>query len=143
MQDLTALLFSVHGRIGRIAFCVTWLIAMAFVIVPVVLLGLTGALDEPPDEESALSGAVSIIMLPAFVLSLWVQIAAYVKRLHDFGMAGIAAVLAFIPIVGLLIILGLMLRPGAKGRNEFGEPPSGLFDIGRPAPADSKETQSS
>jgi uncharacterized membrane protein YhaH (DUF805 family) len=143
MQHLTALLFSVRGRIGRVAFCVTWLIAMAFIFAPILLLYAGGLLDTTVERNGSPDGAVTIIVLLALVVSAWAQIAVYVKRFHDFGWRGIAAVLGFIPIVAFFAILGLMLWPGARERNQFGQPPEELFDIGRPDPIDSEETQTS
>lgn len=144
MQNLTALLFSVRGRIGRGTFCISWLVAMAFLFAPIILLAAAGFLDTATEKQSdAEKMIIVIVVLLAFILSAWAQIAVCVKRFHDLGQPGTAAVLVFIPIVGLLAILGLMLWPGTKERNEFGEVPQQLFDIGRAVPADTRESQAS
>ena len=47
-------------------------------------------------------------------------IAVTARRLHDTDRSGWWQLLGLIPIIGWLILLVWLIRPGAKGRNRFG-----------------------
>ncbi len=47
-------------------------------------------------------------------------IAVTARRLHDTDRSGWWQLLGLIPIIGWLILLVWLIRPGSKGRNRFG-----------------------
>lgn len=59
---------------------------------------------------------VAIVGLPAFTI-------ISTQRLHDLGMGAPNLLLLFIPIVGAVVLLTLLLVEGEVGENRFGEDP--------------------
>jgi uncharacterized membrane protein YhaH (DUF805 family) len=57
--------------------------------------------------------------------ALWIPIIGHtslaVRRLHDTGLSGFWLLLGFIPLIGPLILIYLLVRPSTKGINQFGE----------------------
>ncbi len=51
------------------------------------------------------------------------MLSAGVRRLHDMNKSGWTVLWAMIPIVGALIVLGMLLGDGTKGKNTFGPKP--------------------
>ena len=45
------------------------------------------------------------------------------SHLHDMNKSGWTVLWAMIPIVGALIVLGMLLGDGTKGKNTFGPKP--------------------
>jgi uncharacterized membrane protein YhaH (DUF805 family) len=52
-----------------------------------------------------------------------------VRRLHDQDKSGWLILLSFIPYIGGLILLVLMLIDGTPGANRYGPDPKGRFDV--------------
>jgi uncharacterized membrane protein YhaH (DUF805 family) len=48
---------------------------------------------------------------------------AEVSRFHDIGWSGWFILLMFVPLVNLIIFLLLVLVPGQKTGNKYGDPP--------------------
>lgn len=46
-----------------------------------------------------------------------------IRRLHDIGYSGWYSLLKFIPFVNLFFIIGMIIIPGEKSSNRFGEDP--------------------
>jgi uncharacterized membrane protein YhaH (DUF805 family) len=109
------------NRIGRLEFlfwCSVPIIAGSIVF---TIVGLSvGAIDvttssEDPKFRSLLAPVVLIVSI--------VILRAAVSRLHDLGFAGWLVVLAFVPLVGIVLFLVLFILPGKKLCNAYGEPP--------------------
>jgi uncharacterized membrane protein YhaH (DUF805 family) len=64
-------------------------------------------------------GLMSIYVLAVFVPSL----AVIVRRLHDQDKSGWYYFIAFIPIVGFIWMLVLLITEGTQGSNQYGEDP--------------------
>ncbi len=87
-----------------------------------VVLDIVAAAVGAPDWHtvgSPLHGLFAIVVLAASIVIL----KAEVSRLHDLGWPGWAVLLAFVPLVSILIFLLLLLAPGQKTNNPYGEPP--------------------
>jgi uncharacterized membrane protein YhaH (DUF805 family) len=52
------------------------------------------------------------------------SIAVSVRRLHDIGRSGWFLLLAFIPLIGIIILIYWACQPSAPQPNQFGSPPS-------------------
>ena len=63
-----------------------------------------------------------IIQLVVTLATLLPTLGAAARRLHDRGKSGWLQLLAFIPIVGGLIVLILCIPEGDKEANKYGEP---------------------
>ena len=70
-------------------------------------------------EGTSESEIWSILFLLAFLASLWSNIALAVKRLHDFGKPGMAAIMLFVPVVSFIALFVLCLFPGNPGPNRY------------------------
>ncbi len=83
-----------------------------FIIAPALGLESFGEFAEQP-----LSLIVSLaLFVPGFCVS--------VRRLHDIDRSGWWLLIIFIPLIGMLVLLYWMTRPGTDSANRFGVPQS-------------------
>lgn len=61
-----------------------------------------------------------LLFLAFSVFAGWISLAAGVKRCHDIGLSGWYLLICYIPIIGLLWYLVLLLKPGDETKNEYG-----------------------
>lgn len=108
-------LFAFDGRIDREVFWLSNLLCLALTVplalaVPIVVIDQNTA-EVRPGHPAALF---------AFAGLLWIQLALAVKRLHDRGVTGWAALLLAIPFVSLLAFFVIGIVPGQRGPNAYG-----------------------
>ena len=109
------------NRIGRLEFlfwcCVPLIVGS--IVSSIVALGV-GAIDAntPAGDPKFRS-----FLAPIAVIVTIVALRAAVSRLHDIGLAGWVVMLAFVPLVGMVLFLVLFILPGQKVSNAHGEPP--------------------
>ncbi len=96
-----------------------WMYTLIYVLIAVVL----GFLD------AMLGGAGLLGTLLAIALFL-PSLAVTVRRLHDTGRSGWWVLIAFVPLVGVIVLLVFMCLAGTSGRNPYGEDP-----LAEPEPA--------
>ena|ERR1035437_9995404 len=53
-------------------------------------------------------------------------LAVHVRRLHDTGKSGFFLLIAFIPVIGAIVLLVFMFTDSQFGPNKWGENPKGL-----------------
>lgn len=108
-----------YGRTSRRDY---WLFAAGHIIVSVVLILIC-----------YLSTLISFTTLKVFsfaitiayeVLQLAPTIALQIRRLHDSGRSGGLVLLSFVPYIGSVWLLVLLLWNGTKGDNKFGPDPN-------------------
>ena len=109
------------NRIGRLEF-LFWCSApviVGSVVFAIVALSV-GAIDAntPTGDPKFRSLLAPVALFAAIVI-----LKAAVSRLHDLGWAGWVVVLAFIPLVDIVLFLVLFIAPGQKTCNAYGEPP--------------------
>ena len=68
-------------------------------------------------------GIISMIVSLALMVP---GLAVTVRRLHDIGKSGWYYFVAFIPLVGGIILLVWMLKAGNEGENEYGPDPKAV-----------------
>jgi len=105
-------------RIGRLELFI-WL-AVATVgcgILLVIVAVLTNSPIQTDRTRYPLPQALCLILATVVILR------AVVSRFHDIGWSGWAVLLMFIPPVGILVLLFLLIIPGQKQPNAHGEPP--------------------
>lgn len=96
-----------------------WMFVLGVIIVAVVLgfiegiLGLSGMVG-------GVYGPLTLLLVLAIIVP---SIAVQVRRFHDQDKSGWFVLLAFIPILGGLIVLVFMCLEGTKGPNRFGPDP--------------------
>jgi len=71
---------------------------------------------------------------PAFIAASVVILKAHVSRFHDMGWSGWAVLLTFVPLVNLAAFLLLLVAPGQKRPNSYGEPTIFLQRLRKVAP---------
>lgn len=88
-----------------------WMFALFNLIITLILAvidGLTGS--------SPLAGLYMLaIVLPALAVG--------VRRLHDTGRSGWWLLVAFVPIIGSIVLLFLMVQDSHPGENQYGPNP--------------------
>ena len=109
------------NRIGRLEL-LFWLVASN--LGAVVLLAIVASLTNTAIEfdRTRHPWAQALCYLAAVVVIL----RAVVSRFHDIGWPGWAIILMFVPLVDILALLLLMLVPGQKRPNLYGNPPKFL-----------------
>ncbi len=103
------------GRINRR----TWLLGnfeLLFVAVVLSMLITLVFRIMGLEQDSALSPTtlVTILLVLPLILSL------SVRRLHDIGKSGWLALIGFVPVLGSLLNLYLLLGTGESGNNQYG-----------------------
>jgi uncharacterized membrane protein YhaH (DUF805 family) len=107
-----------NGRARRSEY---WYYALMNVIIllPLYLLGIVGAASGSEALSFLGLGGYAILALGTFIPGLAVGI----RRLHDIGKSGWYYLIAFIPLVGAIILLVWFFTEGNRFENEFGEDP--------------------
>lgn len=99
--------FRFDGRIGRLQYLGY---SILITLILFVLAAIFGGVRQATNSTSLLGSVV------AFVAS-----ASYgIRRLHDFDANGWWYLLAFVPIVNIVMGLILLFRPGTQGANRYG-----------------------
>ncbi len=107
--------FGVEGRIGRVRY-LGWSMAMTLLAVPVFGLLFVGAM--------AISQILAILLMAIAAIGLViVSVGIGAKRLHDLGWSAWLLLLNFVPIVGSVFSLLMLVLPGTAGANRYGPPP--------------------
>ena len=73
--------------------------------------------------SEVLDNEVSFFFLGITLFTLIPAISAGVRRLHDTNKSGFFLLISFIPFIGGLVLLFLLIPVGTKGKNRFGPDP--------------------
>ena len=73
--------------------------------------------------SEVLDNEVSFFFLGITLFTLIPAISAGVRRLHDTNKSGFFLLISFIPFIGGLVLLFLLITVGTKGKNRFGPDP--------------------
>lgn len=110
------MLFSFSGRIPRRTI---WGVSIGMIVALYALLFLALAIRQ------GLRLNVAVIVPPAYVLFMWISLAAQAKRWHDRDKSGWWSLIAFVPFIGpLWIFIELGWLRGTIGPNRFGPDPT-------------------
>jgi uncharacterized membrane protein YhaH (DUF805 family) len=118
------LLFSFRGRFPRRLYWGTRVLAVLPVLVAGIVAGATqrGSANADPNANA---GGLVLIVLPAYVASLWIMLAGSVKRWHDRDKSGWWLLIAMVPLVGgLWELIEAGCARGTHGPNRYGEDPT-------------------
>ena len=97
------------GRARRTEY---WMFCLVNMVIAMVLAGIEGFINA--------SGVISALYsLAVFIPSL----ALAVRRLHDTSRSGWWLLLAFVPLIGVVVLLVFMILDSTPGQNQFGENP--------------------
>ena len=114
-----------HGRATRREFWLFHLFFYGLLIGWAIGLPLVSTWFVDPDSEESLvvvglAGiGFMIVIVAMFIPSLTVSI----RRIHDHDKPGWFFLFSFVPLVGWLFWLMLMLTPGTQGGNSYGDDP--------------------
>lgn len=103
------------GRIGRLELLFWW---MASLLGAGILAGIVAALTNSTVDHYPLPLPEALILIAATVVTL----RAVLSRFHDIGCSGWALILMFLPFLNVLTLLFLLVMPGQKRENAYGEP---------------------
>ena len=103
-----------NGRAGRKEYWLFYLVNIALYLLFVILTSIFG--------NGVLTLIISVIYTLFGLAILLPGIALCVRRLHDVGKGGGWAFIAFVPIVGVFILLYFMIIKGEPNPNRFGPP---------------------
>ncbi|MGE8413764.1 MAG: DUF805 domain-containing protein [Pseudomonas sp.] len=122
-QFATLNVFSFEGRIGRLRY-LAWTLVLTVALLAVVGVGaLFGAISAAVLNSTLLMGLGILAGAVVFIGFIVVSIQISVQRLHDLGWSGWLWLLNFVPIVGSIFPLVLMVSPGSNVANRYGAPP--------------------
>ena len=110
------------GRARRSEFWFFWLFNL-------LANGVAAILDAAIFSGSPLNAIVTLLLLAP-------NLAVAVRRLHDVGRSGWWLLIAFVPLVGIVVLLLWYVSRGEEGANRFGADPRmpGQGAAGRPWP---------
>lgn len=111
------------GFSGRARRQEYWFFVLFNFIITLALIfvdALIGALN-PQTGIGVLSGLYSLaVFIPTFAVT--------VRRLHDTSRTGWWLLIAFIPLIGAIVLLVFMFLDSTSGTNEYGPDPKGAQD---------------
>ena len=73
--------------------------------------------------SEVLDNEISFFFLGITLLTFIPAISVGVRRLHDTNRSGFFLLISFIPFIGALVLLFLLIPEGTKGKNRFGPDP--------------------
>ncbi|MEQ9488247.1 MAG: DUF805 domain-containing protein [Alphaproteobacteria bacterium] len=117
IQCITKKYATFTGRARRKEY---WLFALLYFIVNLVFAVIGGSLYSASSLQ-ALNTVSIVIVLVLFLPSL----AVTVRRLHDTDRSGWWVLISLIPVIGTIWLLVLLVLPGTRGSNNYGEDPLG------------------
>lgn len=104
--------FSAKGRVGRLRYLAYSLVGYLVMLLGAIVVGIVaGAVGK--GSAAGWLGIAAAIPYLIFMVLLTIQ------RSHDMDWSGWTAILAFIPLVGLI----WLINSGTAGSNRFGAPP--------------------
>ena len=113
------LLWSVNGRIGRLAYAGGLLLSWLLMCTVLAVWQIVGENWTPPDPFNLRDGGL-LALIPIAVLFGWAHFGLTVKRLHDLDVTGLLSLLLLLPPVGLILIIILLIVRGEDNDNRFG-----------------------
>jgi uncharacterized membrane protein YhaH (DUF805 family) len=111
-------------RIGRVGFLLGLVYSFSVLAAGVLLLmglGASGLITESLDGVGLALFNIFVLLLniAAWGFAIVVSLSLVIRRLHDLNLSGWAALLYFMPLVGILLVLFLLFKPG-KEPNKYG-----------------------
>ena len=100
-----------------------------FILYIVFLGSMTAGLLSENEVSAGVGGAliVSFILILIFNLAIIVpSLSVMIRRLHDIGKSGAWFFIAFIPLVGSIVLLVFMCMDSQPGQNQWGPNPKGM-----------------
>jgi uncharacterized membrane protein YhaH (DUF805 family) len=107
------------GRARRSEYWLFWLFSMAIEFLMVLLFGW----------RSGFPSTIEVLLYCIVGLGLFVpSLAVAFRRLHDTDRSALWLLIAFLPIIGAIVLLVFTLLEGTHGPNRYGPDPKGPDD---------------
>ena len=115
-QCLTTKYATFSGRASRKEYWGFALFYISFFVVIGIIAGITAA---------AMGGGEWVIWISSILSLLLVipSLAVYIRRLHDTDHSAWWLFIAFVPIIGVIVLLYFLVIKGTEGTNRFGPDP--------------------
>jgi uncharacterized membrane protein YhaH (DUF805 family) len=125
-MNVSELLFSFDGRIGRAAYAGGSLLNFAVMLAAMGLLMYLRLYWTLPEPFTLKDGSLLSLILITVITALFhlVQLALTAKRLHDLGITGWVSLPMIAPCVILIVFAVLMLLHGENKDNRYGPAPT-------------------
>ena len=102
------------GRASRKEFWLFWLVHLIISVALALFEGFNNLF--PESNDSILSSVYALaVLLPTFAVGA--------RRLHDTGRTGWWQLIAFIPLVGVIVLIIFCQQDGESGANYYGPDP--------------------
>lgn len=125
--------FSFSGRIRRIEYLLSCLLGGVIFSIPFWLGVGTSIVGVEMQSGGGASFGI-LLSIAALIGGLWFSLAQNVKRLHDVDKSGWLIILLFIPFIGFIFGLYMLLADGTVGPNRYGMDPKNRMPYYQPAP---------
>jgi len=111
------------GFVARLALAVTTAYAPVY-ISGAVIVGVEAWLGRESTSTDVLVGLILTVLYVSFATGFFIALAAYVRRLHDFGRSGWWILLNAVPLAGFVMLYAMVRGEGdGLGVNDYGPPP--------------------
>ncbi len=127
------------GRARRSEYWLFQLLCVLIWLGSMLILAMTGGLASSNGDAGASGGAAAIVLLLMMLASLALLIpgiAVTIRRLHDINKPAAWILIAFVPIIGGLVLLIFMLTDGTQGTNPYGPDPKNRAPFVPPGPVE-------
>jgi len=104
------------GRAGRPEY---WYFSLIYILLALILTAVDGIVGwyDPVSGVGLLSGILGLaLLLPSTAVT--------VRRLHDTGRSGWWLLIAFIPVIGLVVLLVFLAQRSEPAPNAYGDGPA-------------------
>jgi uncharacterized membrane protein YhaH (DUF805 family) len=109
------------GRLGRIGLLLGCIYIWLPIVLVMVLFGLVSVIANGSASFTILNTMVYIFGAAWLIFLMVGMIGLTVRRWHDLDQSGWMALLWLVPVVNLVVGLVLLLAPGSKVQNRFGD----------------------
>ena len=101
-----------------------WMFTLLIILFEIVMIGWIMAAAVAAEGEMTAMVTVPFVLLALFGLALIIpSLAVTVRRLHDQDKSGWYYFIAFIPLVGPIVLLVFLCTDGTPGPNRYGPDP--------------------
>lgn len=130
--------WNAKGRLSVLSYLAhSLLLVLVFTVVIAIVAGIVGMLGgavagmpsslETIDFSNPLYIAAAVIIIPLYILMLYMTVCMMIKRLHDRNHSGwwclalfVALMIPLVNIVGIVAMIYVVFFPGNKTGNRFG-----------------------
>lgn len=119
---LLQIFFGFDGRIPRKVYWLATLFTSFVVLAYAFCAGIVAAILGGGE------GLVNVLVIPAYIFSLWCHLAIQIKRWHDRGKSGNWIFINFVPCIGgIIALVETGFTRGDYGPNQYGPDATELY----------------